>query len=331
MSNPKSGNPPSQAQRDAIEAEATFLRATELELDPVRGAFDAAHLREVNRRMFQDLPERGLIDVTPGEYRPAVPAGRDWVKHRTLESQQITSTVAYSTMDAAAQKRIDAALSAATPAKLAKLKPREFTEAFGRLYAELDYAHPFADGNSRTLRTFTKQLAAEAGYSVHWERFNTSKFGRDVLYIARDLSVNELALKEVKNEDTRRQIVFSMDTLEGNRNLSDVLKDAVRPTRAVAFEQTPKNAALQKHPELAAAYKTMDTARKYFALELAGKTEAQRQAMLGVAKHIQARLNAGETRDFSSAVSAHQDSGRAQSADKRVPAHTRGPQEGRER
>ncbi len=322
MTNPRSGKPLSQEQRDAIEAQATFIRATELELDPVRGAFDAAHLREVNRRMFQDLPARGLTDVTPGEYRPAVPAGRDWVKNRTLESQQITSTVAYSSMDAAAQKRLDAALAAATPAKLAKLNALEFTEAFGRLYTELDYVHPFADGNSRTLRTFTKQLAAEAGYSVHWERFNTSKFGRDVLYIARDLSVNELALKEVKNEDTRRQIVFSMDTLEGNRTLPAVLKDVVRPTRAVAFEQMPEAAAMQRHPELAAAYKTMDTARKYFALELAGKTEAQRQAMLQVAKHIQERLNAGETRDFSVAIGANKDKGKSHAAEKSVSAPT---------
>ena len=332
MTNPPSGNPLSREQRDAIEADSTFLRTVELELSPVRGAFDAAHLREVHRRMFQDLPARGLTDVTPGEYRPPVPSGRDWVKHRGLETQAVTSTVAYSGMDADAQKRIDAALTAAHPAKLAKLKTADFVKAFGKLYAELDYVHPFGDGNSRTLRTFTKQLAADAGYAVNWERFNTSRFGRDVLYIARDLSVNKIALPLVKNDDTRRQIALSLDMLANNRELSDLLKDAIRPSRALAFEQTAQAEAMRKFPELAAAYQTQDAARKYFALEMAGKTEAQRQALAQVTKHIQERLNAGEVKAFGTVADA---AGRArapeQVPERKAPAPTRGNAQDRER
>ena len=47
-------------ERQTLEAEHTFRRIVELRLDPVRGKFDAAHLKEVNRRIFQDLPDLGL-------------------------------------------------------------------------------------------------------------------------------------------------------------------------------------------------------------------------------------------------------------------------------
>jgi cell filamentation protein len=41
----------------------------ELHLDPVRGRFDAARLKEINRRIFQDLSGYGYDQARPGEYR----------------------------------------------------------------------------------------------------------------------------------------------------------------------------------------------------------------------------------------------------------------------
>ena len=59
--------------REELESFHTDRRCVELSLDPVRGNYDAAHLKEINRRIFQDLPGIGFNDVTPGQYRPAVP------------------------------------------------------------------------------------------------------------------------------------------------------------------------------------------------------------------------------------------------------------------
>ena len=59
-------------ERELLEARYTFRRVAELELDPVRGNFDAAHLKEINRRIFQDLPGAGFDDVAPGEFRKPV-------------------------------------------------------------------------------------------------------------------------------------------------------------------------------------------------------------------------------------------------------------------
>ncbi|MCS8265695.1 Fic family protein [Pseudomonas aeruginosa] len=298
MTQRKSGKPLTAEERQALEAEHTFRRIVELRLDPVRGKFDADHLKEINRRIFQDLPGLGFDDVTPGEYRPAVAAGNDWMKTRSLETVEAPSNVAYSRMDKAAQARLDKALESANPASLGKLRTTEFTQALGKLYAELDYIHPFSDGNSRTLREFTRQLAEASGYTLDWERFGKSAGGRDVLYIARDRSVNELALPHIQHAGTKRDVVLTMDQFEANRDLPDLLRDAIRPTRAIAFEQLPEVDALRAHADLGDAFKTMRTAAQYFEAKMPSDAAAQRNALLAVRKHVQTKLDQGETRDF---------------------------------
>ena len=84
-------------------------------------------------------------------------------------------------MDKPAQEELARILKTANPAALGKLKTREFTAATAKLYAATDYIHPFKDGNSRTLREFTRQLAKESGYRIDWERFNQQPAGRDIL------------------------------------------------------------------------------------------------------------------------------------------------------
>jgi len=93
--------------REVLEARYSWRRIVELQLDPVRGNFDVGHLKEINRRIFQDLPVVGFEDVRPGEFRPAVPAGKDWVKTRQLSTVEGPFTVAYSRMDRDAIARLE--------------------------------------------------------------------------------------------------------------------------------------------------------------------------------------------------------------------------------
>lgn len=219
--------PLTSSQRQLLEARHTWQRLVELRVEPVRGGFDAAHLKEINRRIFQDLSNLGFTDVTPGQFRGPVPNGNDWIKTRKLETVGIRSTVAYSPMDVQSRSHLAKTLAHIDPSELSKLSKAAFIATVGKLYSEIDYIHPFPDGNSRTLREFTRQLALESGYVVDWDRFGRSPAGRDILYIARDLSVNRLALTFIQHEDTRREILFSMDQLEGNRTLPDLLTDVV--------------------------------------------------------------------------------------------------------
>ena len=282
-------------ERDDIEGRSTRLRWLELQRRPVNGSFDAAHLREINRRLFQDLPRiPGFEHVTPGEYRPPVPNGLDWQKNRTLSTITGSFYVAYSRMDEAARARLDQVLEDTEPETLRSLNTADFTQRLGQLYAELDHVHPFQDGNSRTLRAFTGQLARRAGYEIDWEHFSVSQAGRDLLYIARDLSVNEIALPHLQNPRTVMRIIGTRDRLQGYRALPDLLRDAVRPSRAIAFEKLSEADALAQHPELASVYRTMHAALAHFASKLPGDREGQKAGVQAALAHLQTRLNAGD-------------------------------------
>jgi len=67
-----------EQQIEQQEGALTFARIGELDDAPVKGKFDATHLKEVHRRIFQDLPHHA-----PGEYRMDAPAH---IKARALES-----------------------------------------------------------------------------------------------------------------------------------------------------------------------------------------------------------------------------------------------------
>lgn len=294
MSKPEDKKPPlTEDERNAIERRYVFLNYVELAQNPVRGNFDADHLKEIHRRLFKDLPEKGLDHWKPGEFREPPPPGRDWIKNRPLETVPVSSTVAYSRMDGEAKQRLDAALKTANPAELSKHKTAGFAKDVANLYTELDYIHPFKDGNSRTLRTFTQQLAKESGYELNWERYNESAKGRDFLYIVRDKAVNNLALPKMADQSAKREVVFSMDQLQVPMNMNDAMAEIIRPSRAVAFEKADERQALNDFPELATAYSTMQQAEKYYSSRLAGKDYSK--PLAGVRARIQQQLDAGET------------------------------------
>lgn len=282
------------SERDRLEAIYTSSRARELAVKPVEGNFDAAHLREINRRLFQDLPALGYTDVTPGEYRPPVAGHGDWYKMRSLEGVEAYSTVAYSRMDDAAKREIDRTLDKADPDRLQHLNTAAFTREIADLYTRLDYLHPFPDGNSRTLRAFTEQLADESGFDLDWSRFAQSEGGRSTLYVARDLSVNRLALSEIRSHETQQKVTLTLDMFEGNRDLGDLLDDAIRPNHAIAFEQLAQVDALAAFPELGPAYAVLGTAQEYAKAKLPDNAEGQAQFEASVRARIQDTLDAGE-------------------------------------
>lgn len=284
---------PKDAQRLQLEADLTSFRILELRLAPVQGEFDVAHLREIHRRIFQDLPSVGFSDVTPGDFRPPVDAGVTWMKHRVLESTSGPLFVAYSKMDDAAIHRLEQVLARHSVDSLAQLPPKEFGAAFSKIYSELDYVHPFLDGNSRTLRSFTSQLAEQAGYVIEWERFAASPQGRDALYVARDLAVNKLAKPGIEHPNSIMRIVGSMARLQGKPELGELLADAIRPGRSVAFERTERDQAIKAFPELAPAYDVLDAASRYLASK-GWDAEKTNTTMQDVKSSLIAKMNSGE-------------------------------------
>ena len=80
---------------------------------------------------------------------------------------------------------------------LTSLDSDDFTKRIAYYYSELDAIHPFREGNSRTLRAFTADLAREAGYTLDWSQIGSTDEARKRLYHARDLAVMRGDLSEL--------------------------------------------------------------------------------------------------------------------------------------
>ena len=72
---------------------------------------------------------------------------------------------------------------------LSALDTARFARRLAYFYSELDAIHPFREGNSRTLRAFTSDLAQAAGHQLDWSRTAFTPEHRQSPYHARDLAV----------------------------------------------------------------------------------------------------------------------------------------------
>lgn len=171
------------AERPLNEGLLTSNRIRELQVRPVQGHFDAHHLREVHRRIFQDLAHHA-----PGQDRPDAP-GHYKVRH--LEQSGHKYVVGYLRGKEVAPS-LDRVLGELRGGQNLKgLDHEAFAGRMAKLYGDLDHIHPFREGNSRTLRAFTAQLVREAGYELDWGTTGADETARERLYLARDREVLE--------------------------------------------------------------------------------------------------------------------------------------------
>lgn len=223
---------------DHNEAALTRARVLELYERPVQGDFDVAHLREVHRRIFQDLPHHH-----PGEFRPNAPGHS---KNRELEATGERILVPYALRPEIDQK-LGPTLDALQGGKaLRGFDLLEMSEAVSQTYARLDYLHPFREGNSRTLRTFTEQLARENGHELDWGTTNVTPQSRNALYIARDMAVIQIRNPGVSMADamaatTREdyELKFTLANQVQRYRNADPLQEIVRRSLENGRDQQP--------------------------------------------------------------------------------------------
>jgi cell filamentation protein len=225
----------SEGDKEAAREHAlTFARVKELSLTPIRGNFDEAHLRAVHRHIFQDTPHH-----KPGEFRD--PA-RGHFKHRGLETRLQGHVVPYASREQV-DRELGHFLDELGGAKaLAGKDTLDTAEVLAEAYAKLDYLHPFAEGNSRTLRTFTAQLASESGHELDWNTSNAGPQTRDALYIARDIAVIEqhfpgiTAQEAMTTEDRER---YAAALMLGTHAEADRLPELLRISLERGKDQEP--------------------------------------------------------------------------------------------
>src|SRR6267142_7029610 len=133
-----------------FEAVSTAQRISELSLNPISAAFDAAHLQRIHRHIFQD------VYPWAGEFRTVDlrKEGEFWFCRCEFIGQSL----------------IDLFSSLGVENKLKARAPQQFGSRAGYYMNELNAIHPFREGNGRAQREFIRELGLQAGMHVNWTR-----------------------------------------------------------------------------------------------------------------------------------------------------------------
>jgi cell filamentation protein len=161
-----------EEQLKATEARVAAVALFALEDEPLLGPIDENRLRATHRSIFEELYDWA------GAYRENVGTmtkGREVGYEVTYGSSQYVP---------GEMRRIFRELEAED--FMQGFGPDEFAARLTYYYSEIDSTHPFREGNSRTLRKFTADLATAAGYELDWEPTGRTRETRNALYVARD-------------------------------------------------------------------------------------------------------------------------------------------------
>lgn len=199
----------------AFERDASTLRLVELRQDPVRGNFDLPHLKKIHGRLFQDVYKWAgqLRDVE-------IEKNTTGSKHLFSAPEQIES-------------RVKAAHLALQKHNYLRVMDRaQFGKAMGEVFAHINQAHPFREGNDRAIREYLYELGQAAGYKLGFDKVDAHAWN----------AASRLS-GEVEGRDLRpmQRVFTTMATSE----------------RALAFDKMPIGAALARHPELMTVYKEL--------------------------------------------------------------------------
>lgn len=150
-----------------IKDKLSFIRLFELKENPIKGYFDLTHLKKVNAYIFQDSPK------VAGKFRSEIEEQSNelWHKNRNYSAFGII-TVCYSSMNKKSIQEAERVLYEINIEQMKALNQCEFAKELSNIYKQLDYFHPFPDGNSRTLREFTRILSEEVGFKLDWSKNN---------------------------------------------------------------------------------------------------------------------------------------------------------------
>lgn len=183
-----------------VEANVTAMSIAHIQRNPVPGNYDLEHLQDVHRAIFSDLYPWA------GEVRTVAIA-----KTQLYALPQHIETFA----DDVFRKLHNDNL-------LRDLPRDEFVDKCTDYYADVYSVHPFSEGNTRSSRTFFRQLANEAGYDIRWQDVNYEQ-GREANFAA--VAGNNDQLHEVfdqlvvKNERGEQSVSSMLNDLKRHREV----------------------------------------------------------------------------------------------------------------
>ena len=133
------------------ETSATFRRAVKLEADPVEVTGDLRQLQEIHRRIFQDV---------------FVWAGQTRTDEIRKSDDYFMSPSVFAT------DGVKVFTDLAAEDLLVGIGTADFIERLAHHFNQLNYFHPFREGNGRAQRFFWSQIAEHAGHPLDWRRID---------------------------------------------------------------------------------------------------------------------------------------------------------------
>jgi cell filamentation protein len=145
------GNKLGLTDADALEQIERRLVVQRIREGIPSGRFDLAHRRAIHRHLFQD------VYAWAGEIRTVEIAKGG----RQVQCRQFIETGM-----ADVHRRLEHA------GFLRGLHSAAFAEAAGRIMGDVNYVHPFREGNGRAQLQYLEQLAAQAGHPLNLTRID---------------------------------------------------------------------------------------------------------------------------------------------------------------
>lgn len=128
------------------ERDLAYFRVVELEIDPIDGRFDFAHLQAIHHHILQDVYGWAGELRTSGTGAFGFPHARPQFLRDELD-------------------RVFAQIAAGPPSTTDR---DAATDTIASHWSELTLVHPFRDGNSRSQRVFFDQMFRHSGWAVDW-------------------------------------------------------------------------------------------------------------------------------------------------------------------
>jgi len=142
-----------RATLDRAEAELTEWRRAEMITRPVKVTGDLRQLQAIHRQLFQDVYDWAgrlrTVDIRKG----TGPAAEFFMPVYRLESG-----AGFAFAELAGEHQLHG------------LDRDRFVARLAHHYDQVNYLHPFREGNGRTQRIFWTQIAAGAGFDLDWSR-----------------------------------------------------------------------------------------------------------------------------------------------------------------
>ena len=145
-----------------LEAQITFAKAVMLEESPIEGNFDFEHFKKIHEFLFCDL--------------------YDWAgQPRTVNiSKKRTKFADFNQIESIAT----ACFRKISNGYLEDLPFDDFAQRIAELYNDINYIHPFREGNGRVERIYFTQLIRYYGYDINFSEIDTDELMTATIYAA---------------------------------------------------------------------------------------------------------------------------------------------------